>query len=203
MPNSQHACPGNQVLNSKHGACILPQVLGQESTMLLPDVNAGPRTKRAAGEEAGPVVIARPAPAPAVALGDSIALKLLKAAPRGNCVREHHGLATLKQIQFAEQVSGWNLHASHNQVWHCGACRFGVPKLASHEPHRLARTLQGDSPPFQKGAAAYSGPTAIGSPFQPAALTSNCLHAANVCCGAPHQVWVWWCRSRLPRLAWC
>ena len=56
-------------------------------------------------EDTRPAVIARPAPAPAVQLGDSVALKLLKAAPRGNCVREHHGLSTLKGVQFAEQVS--------------------------------------------------------------------------------------------------
>lgn len=64
------------------------------------------RRKAVAEAEAGPQVVARPAPS-AAALPlqpGTVALKLLKAAPRGNCVREHHGLATLKGVQFAEQV---------------------------------------------------------------------------------------------------
>lgn len=34
-------------------------------------------------------------------------LKFLQRPPRGNAVREHHGLPNLKTVQFAEQVTAW------------------------------------------------------------------------------------------------
>ena len=57
------------------------------------------------------IVVARPPPAPPPPLppgacaGETvIALKLLARPPRGNGVRERHGLATLRGVEFAEQA---------------------------------------------------------------------------------------------------
>lgn len=38
--------------------------------------------------------------------GSVVGLKMLQRPPRGNAVREHHGLPNLKTVQFAEQVCG-------------------------------------------------------------------------------------------------
>ena len=40
-------------------------------------------------------------------LGGVVGLKLLQRPPRGNAVRQHHCLPSLKGVQFAEQVGGW------------------------------------------------------------------------------------------------
>ncbi|PRW20191.1 hypothetical protein C2E21_9173 [Chlorella sorokiniana] len=59
------------------------------------------------------IVIARPKPAGSALLragggtdqgGVVVGLKFLQRPPRGNAVREHHGLPNLKTVQFAEQV---------------------------------------------------------------------------------------------------
>ncbi|GAB4820263.1 hypothetical protein N2152v2_007309 [Parachlorella kessleri] len=96
-----HAGSPNHSESLQHLVCVASPTTSPVSSRLEPRAE---QRRRPSMEDVRPAVIARPAPAPTVQLGDSVALKLLKAAPRGNCVREHHGLSTLKGVQFAEQV---------------------------------------------------------------------------------------------------
>lgn len=58
-----------------------------------------------------------------------VGLKFLQRPPRGNAVREHHGLANLKTVQFAEQARGQACAVNNVAVGRAGMCLQGLANL--------------------------------------------------------------------------